>query len=164
MPRPQCCRRIAHTPSCAVFVPAGVPACDLEEVVLSLDECEAIRLADLDGLYQEEAAARMNVSRPTFGRILEAARKKVAQVIMEGKSLRIEGGEVEMSAGRMFKCRDCQHTWELPAGEGGPEGCPSCRGTTLCHENGDSRDCADCKSRGKGPGRKRCCHRSGRSA
>ena len=161
MPRPQCCRRLAQTPSCSVFMPAGGPACRLEEVVLSLDVFEAIRLADLDCLYQEEAAARMNVSRQTFGRILESARKKVALVLMEGKSLRIEGGEVEMSKGRAFKCRDCQHAWELPFGGEGPDGCPNCRGTALCHVDGGRKDCSACQSQRKESGRKRCCHRSG---
>ena len=61
-----------------------------------MDEFEAIRLADLEGLYQEQAAERMNVSRQTFGRIVEAARRKVAQALFDGLALRIEGGEVEM--------------------------------------------------------------------
>ena len=76
------------------FKPAGVPGRALEEVVLSLDEAESIRLADLEGLYQEAAAFRMGVSRQTFGRIVEAARRKVADAIINGKLLRIEGGEV----------------------------------------------------------------------
>ncbi len=76
------------------FKPAGVPGRALEEVVLSLDEAESIRLADLEGLYQEAAALRMAVSRQTFGRIVESARRKVADAIINGKLLRIEGGEV----------------------------------------------------------------------
>jgi predicted DNA-binding protein (UPF0251 family) len=63
-------------------------------VVLNLDEYEAIRLADYEQLYQEKAAARMNISRQTFGRIIEAAHKKIADVLMNGKALKIEGGEV----------------------------------------------------------------------
>lgn len=62
----------------------------LDEVELTLDELEAIRLADYQGLYHEEAAGRMNISRPTFGRILEEARRKVATALMEGKALKIE--------------------------------------------------------------------------
>ena len=62
----------------------------LEEVLLSLDEFEAIRLADNEGLYHEEAAVRMNVSRATFGRILDNARGKVADAIINGKALKIE--------------------------------------------------------------------------
>ena len=64
----------------------------LDEVVLSIDESEAIRLADLEGFYQEEAALRMNVSRQTFGRIVSSARGKIAQAIIHGKALRIDGG------------------------------------------------------------------------
>lgn len=76
------------------FKPAGVPARNLEHVTLRFDQAEAIRLADLEGLYQEAAALRMGVSRPTFGRILESARRVVADAIINGKFLRIDGGEV----------------------------------------------------------------------
>ncbi len=94
MPRPQCCRRIAGKPTASIFKPAGIPARYLDEIVLTLDEFEALRLADIDGLYQEQAAIRMNVSRPTFGRILEVAHRKVAVALVSGKALRIEGGSV----------------------------------------------------------------------
>ena len=57
---------------------------------MSLDELEAIRLADYEGRYHEEAAKQMEVSRATFGRILSKARNKVAEVIVDGKALRIE--------------------------------------------------------------------------
>jgi predicted DNA-binding protein (UPF0251 family)/predicted Fe-Mo cluster-binding NifX family protein len=76
------------------FKPAGVPARELEEVVLTLDGAEAVCLADLEGLYQEAAAQRMGVSRQTFGRIVEAARHAIADAIINGKCLRIEGGEI----------------------------------------------------------------------
>ena len=64
----------------------------LEEVVVAVDELEAMRLADVDGLYYEEAADRMGVSRRTFGRIIDSARKKVTQALIQGMALRIEGG------------------------------------------------------------------------
>ena len=67
---------------------------DLEEIVLNLDEFEAIRLADYEQLYQEEAAVKMNISRQTFGRIIEAAHKKIADVLLNGKALKIEDGKV----------------------------------------------------------------------
>lgn len=76
--------------------PAGVAARELEEIRLGLDEAEAIRLADLEGLYQEAAARSMGVSRQTFGRIVEIARKKIADAVLNGKALRIEGGEVRI--------------------------------------------------------------------
>ncbi len=76
MPRPIHCRRIASLPGSSLFKPAGIPACSLGEVVLAIDEFEALRLADYVALYQEQAAERMGVSRQTFGRIVETARKK----------------------------------------------------------------------------------------
>jgi len=79
------------------FKPRGIPSVDLEEVVLSLDEFEAIRLADYEQLYQEEAATRMHISRQTFGRIVEAAHKKIADVLINAKALKIEGGEVTLN-------------------------------------------------------------------
>lgn len=96
MPRPCCCRKIAGRPTCQVFKPAGIPTTLLEEVLLQVDELESIRLTDLEGLYQDEAARRMGVSRQTLGRIVESARKKVAEALTKGKVLRIEGGIVEL--------------------------------------------------------------------
>lgn len=87
-------RRICGRPTVAIFKPAGAPARDLDELAMTLDEFEAIRLADLEGLYQEEAASRMRVSRTTFGRIVDTARRKVAEALMRGLALRIEGGPV----------------------------------------------------------------------
>lgn len=103
MPRPYCSRRVGGRPGAPVFKPQGVPLDDLDEIVMALDEFEAVRLADLDGLYQEEAARRMRVSRPTFNRIVEAARRKVADALVHGKALRIAGGPVEL--GRRRCCR-----------------------------------------------------------
>jgi len=95
-----------------VFHPAGIPARGLVEIVLTLDEFEAIRLADLEGLYQEQAAERMLVSRQTFGRILAAAHRKVAEALSNGKALKIEGGTVRMERLRSPRCE-----------------CPRCRRT-----------------------------------
>jgi len=81
-------------PDVTYFKPAGVPICDLEEVTVTLDELEALRLADLEGQYQEQVADKMKVSRPTFGRIVETARQKVAEALIHGKALRLEGGDV----------------------------------------------------------------------
>jgi len=82
-----------------------VRGCELEEVVLSLDELEAIRLADLDGLYQEEAAGQLGVSRQTFGNILKAAHAKVADCLVNAKKLKIEGGAVECVGRRRRTCK-----------------------------------------------------------
>ena len=127
MPRGKRCRRVSLLPNCQLFKPAGVPAGSLTEVVLAVDEFEALRLADHEGLYQEKAAERMGVSRQTFGRIVESARKKVAQVLVEGLALRIEGGNVEMAEMRAFQCADCGHAWEVPFGTGRPAECPACQ-------------------------------------
>lgn len=86
-----------------MFKPAGVPLRELEEIAMTLDEFEALRLADLDGLHQEPAARQMNVSRPTFSRVLDAARRKLADALVHGKALRIEGGPVQL--GRPQCCR-----------------------------------------------------------
>jgi uncharacterized protein len=90
MSRPKKYRCINCTPNTSYFKPKGIPVFQLEEVSLSLDELEAIRLADYEGLYHEQAAAKMKVSRATFGRILTEARHKVAEAIVDGKALRIE--------------------------------------------------------------------------
>jgi len=94
MPRPCCMRRINFMPGVQYFKPAGIPLRELKENTVKLDELEALRLADLEGLYQEKAAKRMRISRPTFARIVEEARRKTADALINGKALRLEGGSV----------------------------------------------------------------------
>lgn len=106
MPRPFCRRRIAGKPAAAVFKPAGVPISDLDEVLMTLDEFEALRLGDLDRLYQEQAAEQMNVSRTTFSRIIESARHKLADALVHGKAIRIEGGAVNITSRRCCRLHD----------------------------------------------------------
>lgn len=91
MPRPLKCRRVCGTPGADYFKPRGIPLSELEETDLTLDEFEAVRLADLEGLYQEDAAKKMNISRQTFGNIIAAAHKKIADAIVNSKALRIKG-------------------------------------------------------------------------
>lgn len=112
MPRPFCPRRIAGRPAAPLFKPAGIPCHGLDEIVMTLDEFEALRLADFEGLYQEDAAGRLGISRPTFSRIIESAHRKTADALLHGKALRIEGGPVEI--GRRRCCR--QHD-RNPQGE-----------------------------------------------
>jgi predicted DNA-binding protein (UPF0251 family) len=90
MPRPRKCRCVRCEPNADYFKPRGIPLRYLEEISVRIDELEAIRLADLEGLYHEEAAQKMEISRATFGRILGEARHKVAEAIIKGKALRIE--------------------------------------------------------------------------
>jgi len=101
MPRPKNFRRVACLPQATYYKPRGIPLAGLECVTLTVDEVEAVRLADEQGLYQEQAAEKMNVSRQTFGRILESAHKKIAHALVNGKALSIEGGAFEMPAGPM---------------------------------------------------------------
>ncbi|HAJ56773.1 MAG TPA: hypothetical protein DCL35_03260 [Candidatus Omnitrophica bacterium] len=95
MPRPCRCRRIRCSPEANYFKPRGIPLDGLEEVNLTLDELEAIRLADLEGSYQEGAARKMNISRQTFGNIINSAHKKIADALLNAKALKIEGGAVK---------------------------------------------------------------------
>lgn len=138
MPRPLCCRRVGAPPRCGLFRPAGRCGGARETVVLTVDELEALRLADLEGLYQEQAAERMGISRQTFGRIVESARKKAARMLIEGKPLRIEGGAIEMDTMRRFLCSDCKHEWQVPHGTARPRECPSCRSVNI-HRHPDDR-------------------------
>jgi len=88
-------RWVSGPPPASMFKPGGIPGRKLARVVLRLDEYEALRLADYEGMKQEEVAARLNVSRPTVSRILESARRTVASALVEGKILVIEGGPVQ---------------------------------------------------------------------
>ena len=100
---PFCPRRIAGRPGASIFKPVGVPLRELDEIVMTLDEFEAIRLADLDDHYQEKAAEQMGVSRATFSRIVDSAHRKIADTLVHGKALRIEGGPVQL--GTPLCCR-----------------------------------------------------------
>ena len=93
MARPKKCRCIGCSPNASYFKPKGIPLFQLEEVRLSLDEIEVIRLADYEGLYHQEAAARMKISRQTLERTLKEARRKVADALIQGKALKIEINE-----------------------------------------------------------------------
>ncbi|MBU7045664.1 MAG: DUF134 domain-containing protein [Theionarchaea archaeon] len=130
MARPRHCRRVRYGPQCTYFKPRGVGIQFLEEVVLQVDELEAIRLVDLEGKGQAEAAEIMSVSQPTFHRIAKEARRKVADALVNGKALRIGGGDYVMTK-RMFMCYDCGHQWELPYGTGRPQICPECGSVNL---------------------------------
>ena len=95
MSRPCRCRKIRCNPDANYFKPRGIPLDMLQEVNLTLDELEAIRLADLKEMYQEDAAKKMSISRQTFGNIINSAHKKIADVLLNAKALKIEGGTVE---------------------------------------------------------------------
>lgn len=126
MPRPKCCRQIGAMPGRNCFQPEGAESESCDEVQLNLDEYEAIRLADLEGLYQEQAAVRMNISRQTFGRIVETARRKVADVLVNGKVLRIAGGSVSMRAEKPVRCPHCRRAMGADCSKRDETGCPHC--------------------------------------
>ncbi len=142
MARPTKCRRINFLPKTTLFKPAGIPAKMLAEVCLSMEEAEAIRLKDLEGLEQEYGAARMNISRPTFQRILTSARQKVAEAILNGKAIRIEGGNFEISPCH-FKCKK-GHEWDVAfdvATNQPPQKCPLCNSSEIACYHLLGKDC-----------------------
>lgn len=118
MPRPPKWRRVEFEPEFTLFKPAGVPKWQLEELVLSVEEIEAIRLKDLEGLEQEQCAEKMHISRPTFQRILMSARSKLAEAIVRGKAIRIEGGNYRLATTR-YCCTSCRKEFETPHGRQG---------------------------------------------
>jgi predicted DNA-binding protein (UPF0251 family) len=120
-------RKVSFIPPVTYFKPAGIPINNLDEINLLIEEAEAIRLKDLEGLEQEDCARRMNISRTTFSRILDSARQKVADVLLNGKAIRIEGGNFELAV-RRFRCIK-GHEWEVPFEtmiSTPPESCPRC--------------------------------------
>jgi uncharacterized protein len=128
MARPEKLRRVARLPDVDSFRPVGVPVGALEVVALSFDELEAVRLKDLEELEQEECAQQMRISRPTFHRILDSARKKLADALINGKAIQIEGGNFEL-AQRRFRCRNDGHEWNVPfeaRAQRLPLSCPVC--------------------------------------
>lgn len=94
MSRPPKLRCVAHAPGAVYYKPRGIPLVELEEVVLPLDELEALRLVDFEELSQEQAGEKMGVSRGTIGRLLERGRRTIVDALLHGKALRIEGGPV----------------------------------------------------------------------
>lgn len=93
-------------PEVRYFKPRAVPLAELQEITLSMEELEALRLAHMEGLQQKDAAISMNVSRATFGRVLDSAHRKVAQALVEGCALRIAGGNfaIKNPDGRSTGC------------------------------------------------------------
>ena len=106
MPRPQQNRKIETPPLMMGYKPFGIPRSQLESIRLKFDEYEAIRLLDYEGCTQEQAAERMQVSRPTLTRIYENARKTIAKAFVEGMMIQIEGGNVCFN-GEWFRCKRC---------------------------------------------------------
>lgn len=136
MSRPPKCRKVDFIPQLTYFKPAGVPLKELTEVTLSVEELEAIRLKDLMGLEQEACSERMGVSRPTYHRILSSARQKVAEALIKGKAIKVEGGNYQVII-RHFRCQGCGHQWEEVCGRRAELNCPSCDTEQILRINKD---------------------------
>ena len=133
MVRPVKLRCVTQLPSAGLFRPVGIPINILQEVRLSVEEAESIRLRDLEGLEQEKCAEKMRISRPTFHRILELARRKLADALINGKAIQIEGGNFGLLQSR-FKCNNDGHEWDVPFevfANKVPLSCPVCFGGNI---------------------------------
>jgi predicted DNA-binding protein (UPF0251 family) len=133
MARPPKWRCIRSIPDVTHFKPAGIPARLLEEACLSLEEAEAIRLKDLEGWDQEQCAESMKISRTTFHRIIGSARRKVADALLNGKAIRIEGGHYG-TAEQRYRCNKDEQEWQVPfesTGQSRPQVCPICNRTDV---------------------------------
>lgn len=117
-------RRIDSPPKFYHFKPAGIPSRALNSIILSVDEFEAIRLADFNNLDHQEASELMNISRPTFTRLIEKARQKVAKVLIEGSELIVEGGNIEF-VNNIYQCRRCGNIKKKPMHDQITK-CPKC--------------------------------------
>jgi uncharacterized protein len=126
MPKPKKERFVRFPPPAVLFRPIGIPSSHLRGVVLSLDEYEALRLVDHKGLDQAGAALELGVSRATCARILESARRKLADAVVNGCAIRIQGGSYRFAQNR-HRCIDCGNMWESGLDEtSGQMKCPVC--------------------------------------
>ena len=165
MPKPKKERFVKYPPRVLLFKPQGIPAVMLKQVVLSVDEYEAIRLMDYENMDQEKAAAKMGISRATGARILESAHRKIADALSQGKAIRIEGGSYVLQMNR-FWCRNCGNLWddsEMEEEETDEEeiSCPKCSHTQvidlsrqLGRRRGGRRDWYGDRGYGPGQGRR----------
>jgi len=129
MPRPQDNRIVHEPPLFTEFKPIGIKGQDLERVLLTLDEFEAFRLADYNGLSHAEAAEEMEISRSTFTRLIEKSRKKIAELIIQGKLLSIEGGSIHFR-NNIIQCQNCGHMFRTNISNSISE-CPACHSKNL---------------------------------
>lgn len=129
MPRPKKQRIVHEPPIFTEFKPLGIAGRHLERTSLFLDEFEAFRLCDYDGLSHAEAANEMEISRSTFTRLIEVARKKIAALIIHGKLLTIEGGNIHFR-NNIIRCHDCGHMFNININRSISE-CPSCQSKNI---------------------------------
>jgi predicted DNA-binding protein (UPF0251 family) len=127
------------------YKPFGVPMRELESVVMSIEEYEALRLADYENLTHEEAAVRMKISRPTFTRLYDKARKNVAKAFVEGKAIIIRGGTF-IAGEYWYRCNDCHETIVSTKPE---ENCDKCNSPNIAKISGKDDNAIDDSGRGK---------------
>ena len=116
MPRPKKYRFVKREPGVTFFKPQGIPLRILEHALITVDELEALRLSDFLGLSHEEAAQQLKVSRPTVTRMLARAHQAIADALVNGKAIRIEGGDYILE-GCECLCPKCGARWSPPEGE-----------------------------------------------
>jgi len=155
--RPTKWRKIEHIPSVPFFVPSESDVAEVPENILKLEELEAIRLKDLEGLEQEACAQKMEVSRPTFQRILLSAREKIADSLVNGKMIHVEGGNFTRNICPV-RCLDCGREWterfeHLEAAKNGNLVCPACgSGRVACERGRKGKFCrSNCRRYGRNP-------------
>jgi predicted DNA-binding protein (UPF0251 family) len=146
MPRPQDNRIVHEPPLFSEFKPMGIKGRDLEQILLTLDEFEAFRLADFMGLSHAEAADEMEISRSTFTRLIEKARRKVAEFLIQGKILTIEGGSIHFR-NNIIRCQNCGHMFKTSIGSSITE-CPACHSNNLLNLAGGFGHGKCCQYRG----------------
>ena len=129
MSRPEKHRIIYEPPIFTGFKPTGVARNLLEESIMSLDEFESFRLADYVGLSHAEAADEMEISRSTFTRLVEKARRKIADLIIQGRVLTIDGGNIHFR-NNIIRCHDCGHMFNIDI-QAAFNKCPVCHSTNL---------------------------------
>jgi uncharacterized protein len=128
MARPPKSRHVKIIPGATYFKPRGIPMSLLEEVILTIDECEALRLADLEAYSQDKAAVKMKISRATFGRVVEKARKTVVDGLVHGKAIRIEGGHYQIGKISKYSCNNCKRNCPFPVSRDlKKKNCPYCK-------------------------------------
>ncbi len=138
-------RIVGEPPLFNAFKPIGVKGPDLTKVYLTLDEYEAVRLADEIGLSHAEAADEMEISRSTFTRLIDRARKKIADFIIYGKMLMIEGGNVHFRK-NILRCMDCGQMFKTNF-DGDLTACPACESNKLMNFAGGFGHGKCCKNK-----------------
>lgn len=158
MPRPRKWKRVGYIPDIKVFGPLNIDNTNNEIITLNVEELESMRLMDLEGLDQIACADRMGVARSTFQRIYSDAKRKMTDSLVNGKVLKIEGGNYTLNICKLF-CENCGYSWDESFENTKEETikCPKC-GSEIelnCNMNTESDFCDKCRRMRNGCGRGR---------